>query len=94
MDSHIFRMVLTPSRKLSIVHPPEELPIILTLSDYKNLNAPVEAENLFSAHLQRHLETFLSYLTFWQDVLEHCRSLDVRQTLLDHLQVLFLQQLL
>jgi hypothetical protein len=52
------------------------------------------AENLYSPHLQGHLETFLSYLTFWQDVLEHCRSLNVRQTLLDHLQVLFLQQLL
>jgi hypothetical protein len=82
------------SRKLSIVHPPEELPIILTLSDYKDLAAPVEAESMFSPHLQGHLATFLSYLTFWQDVLEHCRSLDVRQTLLDHYQVLFLQQLL
>ncbi|KAF2431781.1 hypothetical protein EJ08DRAFT_687273 [Tothia fuscella] len=82
------------SRKLSILHPPDELPIILILSDYKEQRTPLDAENLFSTHCQGHLETFLSYLTFWQDVLEHCRSLDVRQTLLDHLQVLFLQQLL
>jgi len=87
-------VVLTMNRKLSILHPVEELPIILRLSDYKELRAPLEAENIFSAHLQAHLDTFLSYLAFWQDVLEHCRSLDVRHTLLDHLQVLFLQQLL
>ncbi|KAF2400811.1 hypothetical protein EJ06DRAFT_529910 [Trichodelitschia bisporula] len=82
------------SRKLSIIHSPTDLPLVLTLSDYKELQAPTEAENLFSPHLQGHMETFLSYLAFWQDVLEHCRSLEVRQTLLDHFQVLFLQQLL
>ncbi|RDI79398.1 hypothetical protein Vi05172_g10602 [Venturia inaequalis] len=82
------------SRKLSIIHPPDELPVILTLSDYKILTAPVEAESMFSTDLQDHLATFVSYLRFWQDVLEHCRSLDVRQTLLDHYQVLYLQQLL
>ncbi|QDS74739.1 hypothetical protein FKW77_000992 [Venturia effusa] len=82
------------SRKLSIIHPPEELPIILTLSDYKDLTPPIEAESMFSKDLQDHLTTFVSYLRFWQDVLEHCRSLDVRQTLLDHYQVLYLQQLL
>jgi hypothetical protein len=81
-------------RKLSIVHPSEDLPLILRLSDYKELRAPREAENLYTEYLQGHLATFLSYLTFWQDVLEHCRSIEVRQTLLDHLQVLFLQQLL
>jgi hypothetical protein len=68
--------------------------MILTLSDYKELKAPEEAEGLYTENLQGHLATFLSYLTFWQDVLEHCRSVDVRQTLLDHLQVLFLHQLL
>lgn len=76
------------------MHQPEDMPIILTLSDYSELKAPHEAENLYTEYLQGHLATFLSYLTFWQDVLEHCRSVEVRQTLLDHLQVLFLQQLL
>jgi Retinoic acid induced 16-like protein/Family of unknown function (DUF5917) len=82
------------SRKLSILHPPKELPVILQLSDYSALSAPPDAESLFSEYLQEHLKTFLSYLTFWQDVLEHCSSIDVKQTLLDHFQILFLQQLL
>jgi hypothetical protein len=82
------------SRKLSIIHPKSELPVILQLSDYSLLQAPPEAESLFSDYLQAHLQTFLSYLTFWQDVLEHCNSIDVKQALLDHFQILFLQQLL
>jgi Retinoic acid induced 16-like protein len=40
------------------------------------------------------MQTFLSHLKFWQDVLEHCKSQDVNETLLDHFQVLFLEQLL
>lgn len=82
------------SRKLSILHPKTDLPVILQLSDYTNLDSPQEAESLFSSYTQGHLETFLSYLTFWQDILEHCTSAEVKQTLLDHFQVLFLQQLL
>jgi hypothetical protein len=53
-----------------------------------------QAESFFGEDFQNHLVTFLSYLTFWQDVLEHCRSTDVRHTLIDHFQILFLQQLL
>jgi hypothetical protein len=82
------------SRKLSIIHPKKELPVVLQLSDYLTLEAPREAESMYSEYLQVHLATFLSYLTFWQDVLEHCTSIDVKQTLLDHFQILFLQQLL
>ncbi|KAF2205284.1 hypothetical protein GQ43DRAFT_407850 [Delitschia confertaspora ATCC 74209] len=82
------------SRKLSILHPKENLPLILSFSDYSEMTVPAEAESLFSPDFQVHISTFLSYLTFWQDVLEHCRSEDVRQTLIDHFQVLFLQQLL
>ena len=40
------------------------------------------------------LSTFLSYLVFWQDILENCKSEDVKQTLLDHFELLFLKQLL
>ncbi|CAI4212832.1 unnamed protein product [Parascedosporium putredinis] len=43
---------------------------------------------------QAHLDTFLSHLLFWQDVLNHCRSVEVKSTLLEHFQVIFLQQLL
>lgn len=82
------------SRKLSILLPMDELPMMLALSDYRELTAPAEAENLHSSRLQAHMDTFLSYLLFWQDVLDHCRSMDVKQTLLDHFQVLFLEQLL
>ncbi|KAJ4356458.1 uncharacterized protein N0V89_004491 [Didymosphaeria variabile] len=82
------------SRLLSILHPPEGMPLILQLSDYSEMRANPDATSLFSDDFQSHLVTFLSYLTFWQDVLEHCRSTDVRHTLIDHFQVLFLQQLL
>ncbi|KAF1970846.1 hypothetical protein BU23DRAFT_511098 [Bimuria novae-zelandiae CBS 107.79] len=82
------------SRLLSILHPPEGMPLILQLSDYSEMRSNPDATSLFSDNFQSHIVTFLSYLTFWQDVLEHCRSTDVRHTLIDHFQVLFLQQLL
>ncbi|PSN74658.1 hypothetical protein BS50DRAFT_567458 [Corynespora cassiicola Philippines] len=82
------------SRKLSILHPQNDLPLILTLSDYVDMRPNPQAESFFTQDFQSHMATFLSYLTFWQDVLEHCRSPDVRHTLIDHFQVLFLSQLL
>jgi len=72
----------------------EELPLILKLSDYAEMLPNPQAENFFSNDFQGHMETFLSYLRFWQDVLVHCTSTDVRLTLIDHFQILFLQQLL
>lgn len=36
----------------------------------------------------------MSYLLFWQDTIDHCKSAEVNDTLLDHFQVLFLEQLL
>ena len=68
--------------------------MILLLSDYSRTPPASGAESSDSSEFRTHLETFLSYLIFWQDVLEHCRSTEVQQTLLDHFQVLFLQQLL
>ncbi|KAH8589353.1 Retinoic acid induced 16-like protein-domain-containing protein [Bisporella sp. PMI_857] len=47
-----------------------------------------------SDDFQGHMETFLSHLMFWQDVLNHCKSVEVKSTLLEHFQVIFLQQLL
>jgi len=85
---------LTLKRLLSILHPPKDIPFILQLSDYSDMQTNSNATSFFSEEFQSHLVTFLSYLTFWQDVLEHCRSPDVRHTLIDHFQVLFLQQLL
>lgn len=70
------------------------MPIILTMSDYAEMKPSTEAESVYTPLLKSQVDTFLSYLTFWQDVLEHCSSLDVRETLIDHFRVLFLQQLL
>ncbi|KAK4623794.1 hypothetical protein CLAFUW4_05716 [Fulvia fulva] len=82
------------SRELSILHPDASLPPVLAMSDYTTTHTRAAAESAFSERHQTHMATFLSYLAFWQDVLDHCRSDDVKQTLLDHFQILFLQQLL
>ncbi|TGZ85225.1 hypothetical protein EX30DRAFT_314191 [Ascodesmis nigricans] len=82
------------SRKLVMTYPTEEPPTILTVSDFSAKPPSFDAVSSSSPEFQTHLETFLSYLVFWQDVLEHCHSDEVKQTLLAHFQVLFLQQLL
>ncbi|KAI1805095.1 Retinoic acid induced 16-like protein-domain-containing protein [Daldinia bambusicola] len=82
------------SRKLVIDHPPENLPPVLALSDYQHPTSTFEIVSSCSPDFQLHLETFLSHLLFWQDVLNHCRSGEVKSTLLEHFQVIFLQQLL
>lgn len=82
------------SRELSIIHPDATLPAVLAMSDYSTTHPRATAESAFSDRHRSHMSTFLSYLAFWQDVLDHCKSADVKQTLLDHFQILFLQQLL
>ncbi|KAL0932708.1 uncharacterized protein CTRU02_211671 [Colletotrichum truncatum] len=82
------------SRKLVIDYPTNDLPPILALSDYQHPTSTFEIISSCSSDFQLHLETFLSHLLFWQDVLDHCKSVEVKQTLLEHFQVIFLQQLL
>ncbi|ROT43682.1 hypothetical protein SODALDRAFT_348345 [Sodiomyces alkalinus F11] len=82
------------SRKLVIDHLPHDLPPVLALSDYQHPVSNQEIVSSCSAEFQLHLQTFLSHLLFWQDVLEHCKSVEIKQTLLEHFQVIFLQQLL
>ncbi|CAM1502742.1 Fc.00g075180.m01.CDS01 [Cosmosporella sp. VM-42] len=82
------------SRKLVIDHLPHDLPPILALSDYEHPLTSYEVISSCSPEFQSHLETFLSHLLFWQDVLNHCKSVEVKSTLLEHFQVIFLQQLL
>lgn len=82
------------SRKLVIDFPFGELPPILALSDYQHPITTLEIVSSASTDFQGHMETFLSHLVFWQDVLNHCKSVEVKQTLLEHFQVIFLQQLL
>ncbi|KAI1342286.1 Retinoic acid induced 16-like protein-domain-containing protein [Xylariaceae sp. FL0016] len=82
------------SRKLVIDHPPQDLPPVLAFSDYQHPVSTFEVISSCNPDFQLHLETFLSHLLFWQDVLNHCRSAEVKSTLLEHFQVIFLQQLL
>ncbi|KAJ4014020.1 hypothetical protein NW752_005738 [Fusarium irregulare] len=82
------------SRKLVVDHLPHNLPPILAFSDYEHPASNYEVISSCSPEFQSHLEVFLSHLLFWQDVLNHCRSVEVKSTLLEHFQVIFLQQLL
>jgi hypothetical protein len=82
------------SRKLVIDHQRDELPAVLALSDYRHPTTSKEIVSSASEDFQAHMDTFLSHMVFWQDVLEHCKSVEVKQTLLEHFQVIFLQQLL
>jgi hypothetical protein len=79
------------SRRLPSIEDGEELPPILALSDYST-NSDGTASSIQS--FRHDMNAFLSYLLFWQDTLTHCQSLELKDTLLDHFQVLFLQQLL
>lgn len=72
----------------------EEMPAVLALSDSSAYQLPSDTVDTSSEDFQAHLATFLSYLAFWQDTLEYCTSTEIKQTLLDHFQLLFLQQLL
>ncbi|KAK6517885.1 hypothetical protein TWF506_005063 [Arthrobotrys conoides] len=81
------------SRKLVIAYSEEDIPPALRFSDYRQ-DGSFGAVRSDSIEFRTHLDTFLSYMAFWQDVLEHCHSNEVRQTLLDHFRVLFIQQLL
>ena len=82
------------SRKLVLSFTKETIPAILSFSDTPRPKTPSDAEKTTSSDFQAHLAKFLSYLVFWQDVLEHCGSDDVKRSLLDHFKFLFLQQLL
>ncbi|PNS19481.1 UPF0518 protein [Sphaceloma murrayae] len=82
------------SRELSLLQEPNKLTMLLAMSDYLEHNQDTGVETISSDSHKAHMATFLSDLTFWQDILDHCRSVDVKQTLLDHFQILFLQQLL
>ncbi|KAM5447290.1 hypothetical protein MaudCBS49596_006052 [Microsporum audouinii] len=66
----------------------EDVPAIIALSDHTDLDNTVHHSH------QGQLDAFLSYLLFWQDAIDHCKSPEVNDTLLDHFQVLFLEQLL
>lgn len=66
----------------------EDVPEIITFSDQGRQETAVQPR------LGKAMDSFLSYLLFWQDTIDHCKSAEVNATLLDHFHVLFLQQLL
>lgn len=81
-------------RKLVLAMDEDTLPPAILLSETSRPKTPHDAEKTTSPDFKAHLITFLKFLIFWQDVLEHCSSSDVKQSLLDHFKLLFLQQLL
>ena len=82
------------SRKLVLSFREDAVPTVIAVTKVKPSHIPRDAVETDSPELQAPLDTFLSYLVFWQDVLEHCKSHDIKQSLLDHFRLLFLQQLL
>ncbi|KAI2790588.1 hypothetical protein POX_d06109 [Penicillium oxalicum] len=66
----------------------DQVPRIIALSDHS------EEETALHPALSDAMDAFMSYLLFWQDTIDHCKSAEVNDTLLDHFQVLFLEQLL
>ena len=82
------------SRKLVLSYDQDAIPAIVSFSELPSIESPPDVERTTSLDFKAHLTTFLSHLVFWQDVLEHCTSTEVKHTLLDHFKFLFLQQLL
>jgi hypothetical protein len=68
----------------------KSLPII-ALSDPLHTGGDVHETPQTFTH---DMKGFFTYLAFWQDTINRCKSQDVEDTLLDHFQVLFVQQLL
>lgn len=82
------------SRELSIIHPDALLPPVLAMSDYDTRQTKATVESAFNdAHIA-HISTFVSYIFFWTDILDHVKRSDVKQALLDNFEILFIQQLL
>lgn len=70
-----------------------DMPLVLALSeDDQDLSIQDEAMN--ANELQEHLSTFLSYLNFTQDAIEHCYDIRMKNSLLSNLENVFVKQLL
>ncbi|KAI9376063.1 Retinoic acid induced 16-like protein-domain-containing protein [Aspergillus egyptiacus] len=65
-----------------------KIPHIIAHSDH------AEQETALPPALGVSMDSFMAYLLFWQDTIDHCKSAEVVATLMDHFQVLFLEQLL
>ncbi|KAL4864826.1 hypothetical protein BDV12DRAFT_175574 [Aspergillus spectabilis] len=65
-----------------------DVPLIIAHSDHAHQDTALPPA------LGVSMDSFMAYLLFWQDTIDHCKSAEVVATLLDHFQVLFLEQLL
>ena len=81
------------SRKLVVAHGDDPVPAVYALSD-GHRSIPEKATVPSPSKIDQDLRSFLVFLAFWQDILEYCKSADVRQTLLDHFEHIFMQQVL
>ena len=72
----------------------EDAPQFFVFADDDQPSLTFDTLKSSSPDFTESLSTFLNYLVFWQDILENCASDDVKQTLLDHFELLFLKQLL
>lgn len=70
------------------------MPPILSFSNVNHIDSSSDAEPISSSTLQANLATFLSFLVFWQDALEGCASPEIKATILDHFDFLFVRPLL
>jgi len=68
--------------------------MILALSEEGNDYVETDVESLYSPDTQERLRTFISYITFWRDMIDRCRSDTIKDTLVDNFHVFFLQQIL
>lgn len=82
------------SRKLVLAFDDDSIPPIISFSETRPTSNANDVVATTSPAFKGHLATFLSHLVFWQDALEHCTSVEVKCSLLDHFKFLFLQQLL
>src|SRR5271156_213590 len=78
--------------------PEGTVPTLLSFEDPTPVSAALrnidEYERTDGPAFRDALDNFLRYLGFWQDVLDHCPSARIRQSLLDTFKALFLRQLL
>lgn len=79
------------SRRLPSAPQPNQLPLILAYSDFDPSPSEPGPDAI---EFTSDMDAFLGYLMFWQDTLYHCGSTEVSDTLMDHFQVLFIEQLL
>ena len=82
------------SRKLVLGYGEVPLPAVFALSNAQQPGVKGAVDHNASEEFHKDLQAFLMLLAFWQDILEYCGSVDIRQSLLDHLEHIFLQQVL